>query len=129
VEEDVYGNVSFYGMNKVTVMFDERPSFGQIFARACEEISFNLNDPRISIQDLLSHITSETMSDGWSPLPQKMIGWDMSELWRRLFHHVWMWLFESYLLVTAMLHSGCLASRIEAPLPELPEEVVVVPDA
>jgi hypothetical protein len=36
-------------MNKVTVIFDERPSFGQIFARACEEISYNLNDPRISI--------------------------------------------------------------------------------
>jgi hypothetical protein len=59
VEEDVYGNVSFYCMNKVTVMFDERSSFGQIFARACEEISCNLNDPRISIQGLLSHITSE----------------------------------------------------------------------
>jgi hypothetical protein len=28
-------------------MFDERPSFGQIFARACEEISCNLNDPSI----------------------------------------------------------------------------------
>jgi hypothetical protein len=61
VEEDVYGNVSFYGMKKVTVMFDERPSFGQIFARACEEIICNLNDPRISIQGLLSHITSETV--------------------------------------------------------------------
>jgi hypothetical protein len=32
VEEDVYGNVSFDGMEKVMVMFDERPSFGQIFA-------------------------------------------------------------------------------------------------
>jgi hypothetical protein len=60
VEEDVYVNVSFYGMKKVTVMFDERPSFGQIFARACEEISCNLNDTRISIQGLLSHVTSET---------------------------------------------------------------------
>jgi hypothetical protein len=25
MEEDIYGNVSFYGMKKVTVMFDERP--------------------------------------------------------------------------------------------------------
>jgi hypothetical protein len=56
-----YGNVSFYGMKNVTMMFDGRPSFGQIFARACEEISCNLNDPRISIQGLLSHITSETV--------------------------------------------------------------------
>jgi hypothetical protein len=45
----------------VTVMFDERPSFGQIFVRACEEISCNLNDPSISIEDLLSHITSESV--------------------------------------------------------------------
>jgi hypothetical protein len=37
MEEDVYGNVSFDGMKNVTIMFDERPSFGQIFVRACEE--------------------------------------------------------------------------------------------
>ena len=30
VEEDVYGNVSFDGMKKETMMFDERPYFGQI---------------------------------------------------------------------------------------------------
>ena len=28
MDEDVYGNVSFGGMKKVTVMFDERLSFG-----------------------------------------------------------------------------------------------------
>jgi hypothetical protein len=61
VEEDVYRNASFYGMKKVTVMFDERPYFGQIFSRACEEISCNLNDPRISIQGLLSNVTYETV--------------------------------------------------------------------
>jgi hypothetical protein len=61
VEEDVYENVSFYGMKKVTVMFDERPSFGQIFTRACEEISYNLNDPSISTEGLLSHVTSRTV--------------------------------------------------------------------
>jgi hypothetical protein len=27
-----YGNVSFAGMNIVTMMFDERPSFAKIFA-------------------------------------------------------------------------------------------------
>jgi hypothetical protein len=30
-EEDVYGNFSFDGTKKVTMMFDERPSFSQIF--------------------------------------------------------------------------------------------------
>jgi hypothetical protein len=58
IEGDVYRNVSFDGMKKVTVMFDERPSFSQIFARACEEIRYNLNDSGISIEDLLSHVAS-----------------------------------------------------------------------
>jgi hypothetical protein len=61
VETNVYGNVSFCGTKNVNMMFDERPSFGQILAQACEEISCNLNDPRISIQGLLSHITSKTV--------------------------------------------------------------------
>jgi hypothetical protein len=61
VEIDAYGNVSFAGMKIVTMMFDERPSFDKIFARACEEISCNINDPRISIQGLLSHITYGTV--------------------------------------------------------------------
>jgi hypothetical protein len=61
VETDDYGNASFYGMKNMTMMSDERPSFAQIFFRACEEISCNLNDPRISIQGLLSHITSGTI--------------------------------------------------------------------
>jgi hypothetical protein len=45
LEGDVYENVSFYGAKKVTVMFDERPSFGKIFVRICKEISYNLNNP------------------------------------------------------------------------------------
>jgi hypothetical protein len=61
MEEDVYENVSFDGMKNVTVMFDERPSFGQIFARACEEISCNLNKPDISIECLLSHVAFGTI--------------------------------------------------------------------
>jgi hypothetical protein len=42
LERDVYGNASFYGMKNVTMMFDERPYFAQIFARACEEINCNI---------------------------------------------------------------------------------------
>jgi hypothetical protein len=74
VEEDVYGNVSFDGMKKVTVMFNERPSFGQIFARACEEIRCNLNDPGISIESLLSYVASGTVFRRLSPLALKMSG-------------------------------------------------------
>jgi hypothetical protein len=61
VEEDVYENVSFDGMKKATMIFDERPSFVMIFARACEEISCNLNDPDISIVGLSSHVASGTL--------------------------------------------------------------------
>jgi hypothetical protein len=39
METDVYGNARFYGMKNVTMMFDERPPFAQIFARAFEDIS------------------------------------------------------------------------------------------
>jgi hypothetical protein len=46
---DAYGNVTFDGMKIVSMLFDERPSFDKIFARACEEISCDINDPRISI--------------------------------------------------------------------------------
>jgi hypothetical protein len=58
---DAYGNVTFDGMKIVAMLFDERPSFDKIFARACEEISCDINDPRISIQGLLSHITYGTV--------------------------------------------------------------------
>jgi hypothetical protein len=34
VETDVYGNASFYGMKNVTMMFDERPSVGDLFSNA-----------------------------------------------------------------------------------------------
>jgi hypothetical protein len=134
VETDVYGNASFYGMKNVTMMFDERPSFAQIFARACEKISCNLNDPRISLQGLLSHITSGTVV-------RRLISIASEDDWVR------------YVRIVKTIVPPCLdvvvrklsvshcdapdwlspqmpnASRIEAPLLELLEEVVVVSDA
>jgi hypothetical protein len=121
-------------MKNVTMMFDERPSFGQIFARACEEISCNINDPRISIQGLLSHITYGTVV-------RQLISIASEDDWVR------------YVIIMKTIVPPCLdvvvqklsvshcdapvrlspqipnASRIEAPLLELLEEVVVVPDA
>jgi hypothetical protein len=121
-------------MKNVTMVFDERPSFANIFGRACEEISCNINDPRISIQGLLSHITSETVV-------RRLISISSEDDWVR------------YVRIVKTIVPPCLdvvvrklsvshcdapfglspqmpnASRIEAPLPELPEEVVVVPDA
>jgi hypothetical protein len=121
-------------MKNVTMMFDERPSFGQIFARACEEISCNIHDPRISIQGLLSHITYGTVV-------RQLISIASEDDWVR------------YVIIMKTIVPPCLdvvvqklsvshcdapvrlspqipnASRIEAPLLELLEEVVVVPDA
>jgi hypothetical protein len=61
-------NVSFDGMKKVTVMFDERPSFSPIISRACEVICCNLNDPSISIEGLLSHVASGKIFQGLIPI-------------------------------------------------------------
>jgi hypothetical protein len=46
------------------VMFDEMPSFGQIFVRACEEISCNLNDPSISVEVYCPMLHLGQLSDG-----------------------------------------------------------------
>jgi hypothetical protein len=134
VEEDVYGNISFYGMKKVTMMFDVRPSFGQIFARACEEISCNLNDPSISIQGLLSHVTSETVvrwlisiasEDDlvkYVRIVKTIVPPCLDVVVRKLsFGHC-----DGPVGLSPQMPN---ASRSEVPLPELPEEVVVVPDA
>ena len=134
MEIDAYGSVTFDGMKIVTMLFVERPSFDQLLARACEEISCDINDPRISIQGLLSHITYGTVV-------RRLISITSEDDW------------VIYLRIVKTMVPPCLdvvvqklpvshcegpvglspqmpnASRIEAPLVELHEEVVVVPDA
>jgi hypothetical protein len=66
VEDDVYGNVSFDGMKKVTVMFDERPYFGQI--------SCNLTTMAYQLRVYCPMLHLGQYSDGWSPLALKMNG-------------------------------------------------------
>jgi hypothetical protein len=115
-------------------MFDERPSFGQIFARACEEISCNLNDPSISIKGLLSHVTSEIVvrrlisiaaEDDWVKyvkIVKTIVPPCLDVVVQKLsFSHC-----DAPVVLSPQIPN---ASRSEAPLPELPEEVVVVPDA
>jgi hypothetical protein len=36
VEQDEFGNVSFVGMQRVPVIFDDRPLFSELFGRARE---------------------------------------------------------------------------------------------
>jgi hypothetical protein len=113
---------------------DYQPSFDKIFARACEEISCDINDPRISIQGLLSHITYGTVV-------RRMISIASEDDWVRYVRIVKTMLLPCLDVVVQPLsitHRDAPvgltpqipnASRIEAPLVELLEEVVVVPDA
>jgi hypothetical protein len=55
MNEDVYGNVRFDGMKKAIVIFDDIPSFSEIFARACYEIHCNSNELDISVKGLLHY--------------------------------------------------------------------------
>lgn len=131
---DAYGNVTFDGMKIVTMLFVERPTFDQLLARACEEISCDINDPRISIQGLLSHITYGTVV-------RRLISIASEDDWVRYVRIVKTMLppcLDVVVQPLSVTHRDASVgltpqipnpSRIEAPLVELPEEVVVVPDA
>jgi hypothetical protein len=134
VDEDVYGNVSFDRMKKVTIMFDKRPCFAQIFARACKEISCNLNDPGISLEGLLSHVASGIVvqwlisigsEDDWVKyikIVKTVVPPCLDVVVRKLsFDHC-----DAPIGLSPQIPN---ASPYEAPLAELLEEVVVVPDA
>jgi hypothetical protein len=121
-------------MKKVTVMFDERPSFGQIFARACEEIHSNLNDPSISIDGLLSHVASWTIF-------QRLISIGSGDDWVK-YDKIVMTIVPPCLdvVVRKLSFNHCEAPvglspqmpnayPCEAHLPDRPEEVVVMADA
>jgi hypothetical protein len=133
VEEDVYGNAIFHGMKKVAVMFDERPSFSQIFARACEETRCNLNDPGFSFEGLVCHVASETIF--WRLLPISS-----EDDWVKYVNIVMTNQIRCLDLVVRKVSIDPLppvrlspelpnAPPCEAPLPDCPEEVVAVADA
>jgi hypothetical protein len=48
VEEDVFGNVTFDRMHKVSLIFDYRLLFGEVFGRARDEFQCNSNEDAIS---------------------------------------------------------------------------------
>jgi len=41
VEEDEFGNISFVGMQRVSLMFDDRPLFSELFGSARDELHCN----------------------------------------------------------------------------------------
>ena len=45
-----FGNVSFDGMQRVPVIFDDRPLFSELFGRAHDELKCNSNEDAILVE-------------------------------------------------------------------------------
>jgi hypothetical protein len=58
VEKDKFGNVSFDGMCSVSLMFDDRPLFSEVFGKARDELHCNSNENAISVGEVLHYILS-----------------------------------------------------------------------
>jgi hypothetical protein len=54
VEEDEFCNVSFVGMQRVPLIFDDRPLFSELVGSAHDELHFNSNDD-ISVEGVLHY--------------------------------------------------------------------------
>jgi hypothetical protein len=54
VEEDEFWNVSFVGMQRVPLIFDDRPLFSELLGSARDELHFNSNDD-ISVEGVLHY--------------------------------------------------------------------------
>ena len=59
--EDEFGNVSFVGMQRVPVIFDDRALFCELFSRARDELKCNSNEDAILVEGLLHHGRSGTI--------------------------------------------------------------------
>ena len=56
-----FGNVSFDGMQRVPVIFDDRPLFSELFGRARDELKCNSNENAILVEGVLHHGRSGTI--------------------------------------------------------------------
>jgi len=61
VEEDQFGNVSFVGMQRVPLMFDERPLFSELMGSAHDELKCHSNEDDILVEGVLHHGRLETI--------------------------------------------------------------------
>jgi len=55
VEEDEFGNISFVGMHRVSLIFNDRPLFSELFRRARDELHCNSNEDTISVEGVLHY--------------------------------------------------------------------------
>jgi hypothetical protein len=61
MEEDEFRNASFVGMQRVPVIFDDRPLFSELFGRAHDELKCNSNEDAILVEGVLHHGRSGTI--------------------------------------------------------------------
>jgi hypothetical protein len=55
VEEDEFWNVSFVGMLRVPLMFDDQPLFYEVLSSARDELKCNANEDDISVEGVLHY--------------------------------------------------------------------------
>ena len=61
VEEDEFGNVNFVGMQRVPVIFNDRPLLCELFGRDRDELKCNSNEDAILVEGVLHHGRSGTI--------------------------------------------------------------------
>ena len=80
MEEDKFGNVSFIGMQRVPLMFDDRPLFSELFGSSRDELHCNSNEDGISVEGYFTMVNQTVFLGGWSQLHQRLNGTNMSKL-------------------------------------------------
>jgi hypothetical protein len=75
VEEDEFGNVSFVGIQRVPVIFDDQPLFSELFGYAHDELKCNSNEDVVLVEGVLHHGRSGTILR-WLVLIASKAQWD-----------------------------------------------------
>jgi hypothetical protein len=50
IKKDVFGNITFDGMHRISLIFDDQLLFSELFDRARDKLQCNSNEDAISIQ-------------------------------------------------------------------------------
>ena len=74
MEEDEFGNICFVGMQRVPLMFDDRPLFSELFGSARDELHYNSNE------DVITIVNQTVFLGGWSQLHQRHNRTNISKL-------------------------------------------------
>ena len=76
MEEDEFGNISFVGMQRVPLMFDDRPLFFELFGSARDELHCNSNEDVIAVEGVLRFGSKDTIL-------RRMISIDCEDQWEK----------------------------------------------